>query len=66
MCLDSLLGECAAGIECLYAALDDTEDVASLRYIAHAWTHLQPHIRAAMLTLVDAALPQQPLEGGQS
>lgn len=28
--------------------------------------HLQPHIRAAIVTLVDAGLPQQPFDGGQS
>ena len=53
---------------------DDTiapagDDLAntSIRYITYAWPHLQPHVREAIFTLIDAALPDQHrLEGGQS
>ena len=39
----------------------------SVQLIANAWPHLQPHIREAIFTLIDAALPDQhELEGGQS
>lgn len=46
-------------------ARDDNE-TESLRRVAGAWSHLQPHIREAIITLIDAALVQQRLEGGQS
>ena len=59
-------GECATGIGSLLAALDDTEHTATLHFIAGAWPHLPPHIRASVLTLIEAALSQQTWEGGQS
>ena len=44
----------------------DAEVRASIRYIAEAWPHLQPHIRESVFTLIDSALRQQQLEGGRS
>ncbi len=62
--------------KCLAAYWLQTEDTdsptltpidATLLQIAHAWPHLQPHIREVILTLIDVALPdQRRLEGGRS
>ena len=36
-----------------------------LRYIEERWWLLPPHVREAILTLIDGALVQQQLEGEQ-
>jgi hypothetical protein len=38
----------------------------AVQRMAQAWPSLPPHIREAVLTLVDAAFVQQQLEGRQS
>ena len=43
-----------------------SEDTLSLQHVASAWPDLQRHIREAIITLIDAALSQERLEGGQS
>ena len=58
--------ECPGGTECQCPAASDTEFTPSIQYIADAWPHLQPHVREAIFTLIDAALDQQELERGQS
>jgi hypothetical protein len=39
---------------------------ASIRHIADAWPNLKPHIREAILTLIDGSLAQQQLAKGDS
>ena len=34
----------------------DNDQSGDLTYIEYHWPHLQPHIREAILTLIDAAL----------
>ena len=52
--------------DCQALADSVTELSPDLRYINERWHLLQPHVREAILTLVDASLAQQALEGGQS
>jgi hypothetical protein len=66
---DSSLGvswECGGGNQCPCSSPGDSEFSPSIQYIADAWPRLQPHIREAIFTLIDATLRQQQLEGGQS
>jgi hypothetical protein len=58
--------ECGGGNECPCSSPSDTEFSPSIQYIADAWPRLQPHVREAIFTLIDATLRQQQLEGGQS
>jgi hypothetical protein len=58
--------ECGGGNECPCSSPSDTAFSPSIRYIADAWPRLQPHVREAIFTLIDATLRQQQLEGGQS
>lgn len=58
--------ECGGGNECPFSSPGDTEFSPSIQYIADAWPRLQPHVREAIFTLIDATLRQQQLEGGQS
>ena len=44
----------------------DCESDAAIEQIARAWPYLQPHIRHAVLTPIDAALVQQCVDGGGS
>lgn len=46
-------------------SLPDTYDPAP-QYLADTWSLLPPHVREAIFTLVDSALLQQKLTGGQS
>jgi hypothetical protein len=32
---------------------------SSIDYITRSWSHLQPHVREAILTLIDASLPRE-------
>jgi len=57
--------ECPGGAECQCPPAGGSEFTPSIRYIADAWPHLQPHVREAIFTLIDATLRQQQLEGGQ-
>ena len=44
---------------------DMIEPGMKIQYIPDAWPHLQPHVREAIFTLIDAALDQQKSERGQ-
>ena len=57
--------ECSGGTDCQCPAAGDAEFTPSIQYIADAWPHLQPHVREAIFTLIDAALDQQKSERGQ-
>ena len=56
------------GSNCQCLTLTDsdgpTDFEASIDYIRRAWPYLQPHIKEALFTLIDAALLQS--EGAQS
>ena len=62
------VGQRSLDANCQLAALSGTDDVfnddPSVDYIRRVWPYLQPHIRDALLTLIDAALLQQRLDGG--
>jgi len=58
-------GECAAFAACQAASDDDAECPAPLCLIAQAWPLLPPHIREAILTLVDVSLLQSEQEGAE-
>lgn len=42
---------------CPFAAASDNELPPHLRYIAERWDCLQPHVREAIFTLIDASQP---------
>ena len=58
--------EWTRGCDCQCLTSLGKENVESLRPLLAAWPHLKPHIREAIITLVDASLLQQPLAGGES
>lgn len=47
-------GECAAGGDCRCMTLIDTEFAPTFLYIAERWPLLPPHVREAVLALIDA------------
>jgi len=56
--------QCFDNTDCLCLALDGIDDTAVIVRIARAWPNLEPHIRDVILTLIDASLNQQKLDGG--
>lgn len=59
-------GECVSGTSCQNSSLTDNEFAPSIAFIAQAWPHLAPHIREAIVTLIDASLPSRAVQGAQS
>ena len=58
--------EWTRGCDCRCLTSLGKENAESLRPLIAAWPHLQPHIREAIFTLIDASLSQQSLAGGES
>lgn len=53
---ESILGPRSGVTECHNVAEEGVNDPSpALDYIAAAWPHLQPHVRDAILTLIDCA-----------
>ena len=46
-------GECSTDADCLSEAVSVSSFAPTIAYIAERWQHLPPHIREAILTLVD-------------
>lgn len=44
---------------------DDSENSATLSYLAERWSQLPPHIREAVLTLVDCVSQSDVVAGGR-
>lgn len=66
---EKLLGaswEHVTDADCRDAAVSVFSFGPTLAYIAERWPHLQPHIREAILTLVDCTDRDAFAEGGQS
>ena len=58
--------EWTRGCDCQCLTSLGKKNAESLQPLIAAWPHLQPHIREAIFTLIDASLAQQPLAGGES
>jgi len=58
-------GECVSGSSCQNSSLPDNEFAPSIAFIAQAWPYLAPHIREAIITLIDASLPSREEQGAQ-
>jgi len=55
-------GECRPSSDCQCSSCADMcldAPSASIQYVAEAWSSLPPHIREAIMTLIDAALPPE-------
>jgi hypothetical protein len=56
-------GECSTGADCLSEAVSVSSFAFTLAYIAERSPYLQPHIREAILTLVDTSERSVTAEG---